>query len=169
VRQSIALAVLALPDRVAEPAPQLTLGAIDRPSTRPHALRVLAAGDEYWFEYRPPAPVLAYESDDAAPGVVIHAGSNGLGEPSRYSGRNLLLYDPVSGRHRLRVVPVDRAGNRSRPAGGSSAPSPGPGGQLEPEVRAVSRPPTRPATRLSPCESTASGASTRHLVPFTGR
>ena len=82
-------------DRVAEPAPRLTLGAIDRPSTSPQALRVLAAGDEYWFEYRPPAPVWAYESDDAAPGVVIHAGSNGLGEPSRYPGRNFLLYDPV--------------------------------------------------------------------------
>ena len=82
-------------DRVAEPEPRLTLGAIDRPSASPQALRVLAAGDEYWFEYRPPAPVWAYESDDAAPGVVIHAGSNGLGEPSRYSGRNFLLYDPV--------------------------------------------------------------------------
>ncbi len=91
-------------DRIAEPAPRLTLGAIDRPSTSPQALRVLAAGDEYWFEYRPAAPVWAYESDDAAPGVVIHAGSNGLGEPSRYSGRNFLLYDPV-GRGRPSAQP----------------------------------------------------------------
>ena len=82
-------------DRIAEPAPRMTLGAIDRPSASPQALRVLAAGDEYWFEYRPAAPVWAYESDDSAPGVVIHAGSNGLGEPSRFSGRNFLLYDPV--------------------------------------------------------------------------
>ena len=88
-------------DRIAEPAPRLTLGAIDRPSASPQALRVLAAGDEYWFEYRPPAPVWAYESDDAAPGVAIHAGSNGLGEPSRYSGRNFLLYDPVGARAAL--------------------------------------------------------------------
>ena len=58
------------------------------------ALRVLAAGDEYWLEYRPPAPLWEY-ADDGAPGVAVHAGSNGLGEPSRYSGRNFLLYDPV--------------------------------------------------------------------------
>jgi hypothetical protein len=91
-------------DRVAEPASRLTIGAIDRPSTDPQALRVLAAGDEYWFEYRPPAPVWDYESDDSAPGVVIHAGSNGLGQPSRYSGRNFLLYNPV-GRGRPSVQP----------------------------------------------------------------
>jgi hypothetical protein len=90
--------------QVAEPAPRLTLDAIDRSSTAPQALRVLAAGDEYWFEYRPPSPVWAYGSDDAAPGVVIHAGSNGLGEPSRYPGRNFLLYNPV-GRGRPSVQP----------------------------------------------------------------
>lgn len=82
-------------DRIAEPASRLTLGAIDRPSSGQQALRVVVAGDEYWFEYRPPAPVWAYDTGDSAPGVAVHAGSNGLGEPSRYPGRNLLLYDPV--------------------------------------------------------------------------
>jgi hypothetical protein len=82
-------------DRIAEPAPRVTLGAIDRASPGPQAMRVVVAGDEYWFEYRPPAPLWAYESHDAAAGVAIHAGTNGLGEPSRYPGRNLLLYDPV--------------------------------------------------------------------------
>jgi hypothetical protein len=82
-------------DRVAEPARRVTIGAIDRTGPNPHALRVLAAGDEYWLEYRPPAPLWAYGTHDAAHGVAIHAGSNGLGEPSRFSGRNFLLYDPV--------------------------------------------------------------------------
>ena len=82
-------------ERIGEPAPRLTLGAIDRPASGLQAMRVLTAGDEYWFEYRPPAPLSAYNSNDAAPGVAVHAGSNGLGEPSRYPGRNFLLYDPV--------------------------------------------------------------------------
>ena len=82
-------------ERIGEPAPRLTLGAIDRPASGLQAMRVLTAGDEYWFEYRPPAPLWAYDSNDAAPGVAVHAGSNGLGEPSRYPGRNFLLYDPV--------------------------------------------------------------------------
>lgn len=82
-------------DRIAEPAPRITIGAIDRTGPHPQALRVLAAGDEYWLEYRPPAPLWAYGSQDAASGVAIHAGSNGLGEPSRFPGRNFLLYDPV--------------------------------------------------------------------------
>ncbi|HEU6444400.1 MAG TPA: hypothetical protein VFL61_05010 [Gaiellaceae bacterium] len=81
-------------DRIAEPAPRLTLGAIDRPGPSPQAVRILVAGDEYWLEYRPPAPAWPYAAD-AAPGVAVHAGSNGLGEPSRFPGRNLLLYDPV--------------------------------------------------------------------------
>lgn len=82
-------------DRIAERAPRLTVGAIDRASTHPQALRVLVGGDDYWFEYRPPEPLWAYGADDAAPGIAIHAGSNGLGEPSRFSGQNFLLYDPV--------------------------------------------------------------------------
>jgi len=82
-------------DRIAEPGRRVTIGAIDRTGSHPQALRVLVAGDEYWLEYRPPAPLWAYGSQDAAPGVVIHAGSNGLGEPGRFSGRNFLLYDPV--------------------------------------------------------------------------
>lgn len=81
-------------DRIAEPEPRLTIGAIDRTSPLPQALRAVVAGDEYWLEYRPPAPRWEY-ADDGTAGVVIHAGSNGLGEPSRYSGRNFLLYDPV--------------------------------------------------------------------------
>lgn len=81
-------------DRVAEPQPRLSLGAIDRPAAQPQALRVLVAGDEYWFEYRPPAPVWPY-AGDAAPGVAVHAGANGLGEAGRFPGRNLVLYDPV--------------------------------------------------------------------------
>jgi hypothetical protein len=82
-------------DGIAEPASRLTIGSIDRPGPKPQALRVLVAGDEYWFEYRPPAPLWAYGADDASPGIAIHVGSNGLGEPSRFPGRNLLLYDPV--------------------------------------------------------------------------
>jgi hypothetical protein len=82
-------------DRIAEPAPRLILGAIDRAGAAPQAMRVLVAGDEYWFEYRPAAPLWAYESDDSAPGIAIHVGTNGLGEPGRYPGRNILLYDPV--------------------------------------------------------------------------
>lgn len=81
-------------DRIAEPAARLTLGAIDRTGPHPQALRVLVAGDDYWLEYRPPAPLWAY-ANDAAPGIAVNAGSNGLGEPSRFAGQNLLLYDPV--------------------------------------------------------------------------
>ncbi|HEU4942696.1 MAG TPA: hypothetical protein VFT18_05475 [Gaiellaceae bacterium] len=81
-------------DRVAAPAARVSLGAIDRTGTSAQALRVVVAGDEYWFEYRPPVPVWPY-APDAAPGVAIHAGSNGLGEPGRFPGRNLLLHDPV--------------------------------------------------------------------------
>ncbi len=81
-------------DRIAEPEPRLAIGAIDRASTLPQALRAVVAGDEYWLEYRPPEPLWEY-ADDGTAGVAIHAGSNGLGEPSRYSGRNFLLYDPV--------------------------------------------------------------------------
>ncbi len=82
-------------DRIAEPTARQTVGAVDRTGPHPQALRVVVAGDEYWFEYRPPAPLWAYDPDDSAPGVAIHAGANGLGEPSRFAGRNFLLYDPV--------------------------------------------------------------------------
>jgi hypothetical protein len=92
-------------DRIAAPAPRLTLGAIDRPSADPQALRVVVAGDQYWFEYRPPAPRWAYDAGDAVAGVAVYAGWNGLSEAGRFSGRNLLLYDPV-GRGR----PAVRAG-----------------------------------------------------------
>lgn len=83
-------------DRIAEPQARLSLAAIDRPASgsQAQALRVLAAGDEYWFEYRPPAPAWPY-ADDGSPGVAVHAGANGLGEAGRFPGRNLLLYDPV--------------------------------------------------------------------------
>jgi hypothetical protein len=70
---------------------ELELGAIDRPSTLPQALRILAAGDEYWLEYRPPVPLWPY-AEDAAPGVVVHAGPHGADdEASRYGSRDLLV------------------------------------------------------------------------------
>jgi hypothetical protein len=72
-----------------------SLGAIDRLSSEPQALRVVVAGDEYWFEYRPAPPLWAYGSREAAPGVVVHAGSNGLGEAGRFPGRNYLVFDPA--------------------------------------------------------------------------
>jgi hypothetical protein len=76
-----------------------TLGGIDRPSTQPQGLRVLVAGDEYWFEHRPAPPLWTFDSAEAAPGVVVHAGSNGLGEAGRFPGRNYLIFDP-GGRRR---------------------------------------------------------------------
>ena len=85
-------------DAVAGPAPRVRLGAIDRPGPHPHALRVVAAGDQYWFEYRPPAPVWPYAAGDAAPGVAVYAGWNGLAETGRYPGRDVLVYDPVGRR-----------------------------------------------------------------------
>jgi hypothetical protein len=93
-------------DRVArvERAGTFALGAIDRASTQPQALRVLVAGDEYWLEYRPPAPLWAYGSLEAASGVVIHAGANGLGV-GRFPGRNYLIADPAR-----RGLPSVRAG-----------------------------------------------------------
>jgi hypothetical protein len=80
---------------VLERAGRYRLGAIDRPSTDPVALRVFAAGDEYWLEYRPPAPVWAYEAPEAESGVAVYGSSNGLGEPGRFPGENLLIFDPV--------------------------------------------------------------------------
>jgi hypothetical protein len=71
------------------------LGAIDRSTTDAGALRVLVAGDEYWLEYRPPTPVWAYEAPEADSGVAVYGGANGLGEPARFPGQNLLLFDPV--------------------------------------------------------------------------
>jgi hypothetical protein len=57
------------------------IARIDRPSTRPHALYVMTADDEYWIEYRP-------EVD----WPVVYAGPSGLpGSRSRFLGRNLLL------------------------------------------------------------------------------
>jgi hypothetical protein len=81
-------------ERIAEPRGSLTLGAIDRGTSHPQALRVLVAGDEYWFEYRPPAPAWPY-AGDGAPGVAVYGGSHGLGGPSRFGSRNVLLSDPV--------------------------------------------------------------------------
>jgi hypothetical protein len=72
------------------------LAPIDRPSTLPQAARILAGGDEYWLEYRPPAPLRDPHSADASPGVIVHAGDNGVAdEPSRFPQRNLLLLDPA--------------------------------------------------------------------------
>ncbi len=71
------------------------IGAIDRSSSDAGALRVLVAGDEYWVEYRPPAPVWAYSAPEASSGVAVYGGANELGEASRFPGRNLLLFDPA--------------------------------------------------------------------------
>jgi hypothetical protein len=71
------------------------IAAIDRPSSDAHALRVLVAGDEYWLEYRPPAPIWAFGPPQATPGVVVYGHANELGEASRFPGRNHVLDDPV--------------------------------------------------------------------------
>ena len=80
---------------VAERAGSFRLGAIDRPSGDPYALRVFAGGDEYWFEYRSPSPLWAYGAPEASPGLVVYGGSNGLGEAGRFPGRNYVIADPV--------------------------------------------------------------------------
>jgi hypothetical protein len=67
---------------VAERPGSFRLGAIDRPSSDPYALRVIVSGDQYWLEYRPPAPLWA-------------CGSNGLGDGGRFPGRNYVIADPV--------------------------------------------------------------------------
>ena len=84
-------------DRVARPAgdAEVTLGAIDRPATEPQALNVLTAAEEYWFEYRPPEPLWSPDEPTASPGIVVHAGTNGLRDRSRFPQRNLLLLDPA--------------------------------------------------------------------------
>jgi Gametolysin peptidase M11 len=84
-------------DRVARPrgAAELALGAIDRPTPEPQALHVLTAAEEYWLEYRPPAPLWSADEPTATPGIVVHAGTNGLSFRSRFPQRNLLLLDPV--------------------------------------------------------------------------
>jgi hypothetical protein len=106
-------------DRVAHPAPSLTIGAIDRTGPHPQALRVLVAGDEYWLEYRPPAPLWAYGADDAAYGVAVHAGSNGLGEPSRLPAGTSCSTTRSGGEGR-----PSRLGRRSRCAVSSPCGSP---------------------------------------------
>jgi hypothetical protein len=91
-------------DDVARPAAgELVLGAIDRPSPHRRALRVVVAADEYWLEYRPPAPLWDPDEPTASPGVVVHGSPNGLGSAgARFAGRNLLLLDPAgSGRPSL--------------------------------------------------------------------
>jgi hypothetical protein len=84
-------------DRVARAgaAGEVALGAIDRPVPEPQALHVLTAADEYWLEYRPPEPIWSPDEPAATPGVVIHAGDNGLTFRSRFPQRNLLLLDPI--------------------------------------------------------------------------
>ena len=74
----------------------LELAPIDRPSSLPHALRILTTGDEYWLEYRRAAAVWPPGVPGATPGLVVHAGDNGLGlRPRRFPQRNLLLADPA--------------------------------------------------------------------------
>ena len=58
-------------------------------------MRVLVGGDEYWLEYRPPAPLWAYGAPEATLGVAVYGGSNGLGDPGRFPGRNYVIADPV--------------------------------------------------------------------------
>jgi hypothetical protein len=78
-----------------ERAGRYRIAAIDRPSSEPQALRVLVAGDEYWFEYRPAVPIWAFGSAQAAAGIVVYGHANELGEASRFPGRNYVLNDPV--------------------------------------------------------------------------
>ena len=84
-------------DRVARPQgdAELALGAIERPTPEPQALHVLTAAEEYWLEFRPPEPLWPADEPTATPGVVVHAGTNGLSFRSRFPQRNLLLLDPV--------------------------------------------------------------------------
>jgi hypothetical protein len=84
---------------------ELALGAIDRPSSDPQAVLVVAGGDEYWIEYRPPVPLWPPFQPDAPAGVVVYGGDNGLDDtPSRFTQRNLVLADPAgSGRPSLRA------------------------------------------------------------------
>jgi hypothetical protein len=73
----------------------VAIGAIDRPSADPHALHVLTGSEEYWLELRPEAPLWPAGVPAATPGVVVHAGTNGLTSRSRFPQRNLLLLDPI--------------------------------------------------------------------------
>jgi hypothetical protein len=97
-----------------ERAGELALAAIDRPSSEPQAVHVLAGGDEYWLEYRPPLPLWPPFQPDAPSGVVVYGGDNGIDEaPSRFTQRNLHVADPAGvGRPSLRV------GERFSVAGG---------------------------------------------------
>jgi hypothetical protein len=83
-------------DRVAEASNgDVTIGAIDRPGPDPHALHVLTAGDEFWFEYRPPQPIWDPDEPMATPGIAIVAGPITPVSRSRFPQRDLLILDPV--------------------------------------------------------------------------
>jgi hypothetical protein len=94
-------------DSVARPVADGTyaVSAIDRASPGPHALHVLVAGDEYWFEYRSPAPRWDPHQPGAVPGLVVYGGPHLLdATPSRFPVRNLLIRNPVGkGRPAIRV------------------------------------------------------------------
>jgi hypothetical protein len=86
-------------DSVARPEANgsYTVDAIDRPTSAPHALHVLVAGDEYWFEYRSPEPVWNPDEPTAVPGLAVYGGPHGLdGTVSRFPVRNLLIRNPVA-------------------------------------------------------------------------
>jgi hypothetical protein len=80
-----------------------TLDAFER---YPSALRVLAASDEYWFEFRADEPgwnrarwLFQWDLQPTR-GVVVHAGSNGLADGAgAFSSRN--VYVPVNGKAAL--------------------------------------------------------------------
>jgi hypothetical protein len=80
-----------------------TLDAYER---HPSALRVLTAGDDYWFEYRAekapwsPAPWLFGFDLEPAAGVVVHAGTSGVGR-STFPSRD--LYVPANGHAALQA------------------------------------------------------------------
>jgi hypothetical protein len=81
-------------DEVARPAREgaISLGAIDRPVAASQAVHVLTAGDEYWLEYRPPAPLWEYVEPDATPGVAVYGGDSGIDDaPSRFTQRTRLV------------------------------------------------------------------------------
>jgi hypothetical protein len=82
---------------------EVAISRIDRPSTRPHALYVLAGTEEYWIEYRPEPG-----------GAVVHGGPSLIdpSTPSRFPKKNLLLAAgarrfAVAGAFEVRTVSVD--------------------------------------------------------------
>lgn len=82
--------------------------ALDALERNPSALRVLTAGDEYWFEFRADeprwnsAPWLNQFDFRPTAGVVVHAGPNGLTDAAGvFPSRD--IYVPANGKAALQV------------------------------------------------------------------